>query len=213
MVTLTEMQKKIASSLVDSPKTAEQLSKELEKPYSEVLEELKSLISINLVSKQGYPTSYKLFENIRNELLRRRELSESDENKIRLQVAIEMKAIETDLMKKQFERLEKTMKSEPDFTVYSTKVAEPIKDGEYYSGFLEANLSLKDFRSLVKLVFFYGPASIEVIQPAKIELRADDFQDGLIDMADMVNGYAEYILKLMNREELSQFTRKLYSQK
>ena len=87
-----------------------------------------------------------------------------------------------------------------------------IKSGEHYSSFLEVNISVKNFRALMKLLFFYGPSSLEVLKPDKWSISLDDLQDGLVDAANMVYGYNDYIVKQMTKKELSEFSRKLKGQ-
>jgi hypothetical protein len=85
-----------------------------------------------------------------------------------------------------------------------------VKVEEHYSTFVEINLSVQDFRALVRLMFFYGPTSVEVIKPQKIEFALDDFQDGLLDLGEMIHGYSEYIMGLLSRQQIEEFNQRLY---
>ena len=85
-----------------------------------------------------------------------------------------------------------------------------MESNDYYSSFLDVNFSVKSFSALVRFMIFFGPTSVEVIKPDKITFSAQDLQDGLIDLSDMVQGYTEYITKLMNRQELESFNRELH---
>ena len=84
------------------------------------------------------------------------------------------------------------------------------KVDDKYSTFLDVNLSVRDFRGIIRLMFFYGPASIEVIKPSKIEFTLNDFQDGLVDMTEMVHAYANYIMGILNRKQVEEFNANLY---
>ncbi|MBN1940670.1 MAG: hypothetical protein JW772_00650 [Candidatus Diapherotrites archaeon] len=210
MPRFSEEQKKISLLLLHEPKTAEELNKQLNIPYNKLVEELKGLMKLNVVSKEGFPTKYRLKENIASEVLRRKRIAEQDNNAMRIRAYIEMQAIEQDLLEKNLNNLADAMKKDSNFMVYSLEKAKIVKQEEYYISYLEVNLSVKDFTSLVKFMFFYAPTSIEVIKPEKISFLAQDFQDGLVDMADMINKYSAYITKLLNKEELEKFHEKLY---
>jgi len=62
----------------------------------------------------------------------------------------------------------------------------------------------------VRLMFFYGPTSVEVIKPKEIKFTLDDFQNGLVDMSEMVHGYAEYIMGILSRQQVEEFNQRLY---
>ena len=121
-----------------------------------------------------------------------------------------MQAIEEELLKRQIGKLEETLNKDKNFTLYGIDKALVEKQDEYYSTYFEVNFSVKDFASLIRFMFFYGPSSVEVVKPAKIEFSAQDLQDGLMEAADMVQKYSSAIHKLLNREELEKFNTELY---
>ncbi|MEW6294871.1 MAG: hypothetical protein AB1467_01075 [Candidatus Diapherotrites archaeon] len=211
MVKYTDTQKRIALLLMHEPKTVEELSNQLNIPYDELMEELKPMLKLELVEKEGYPTKYRLKQHIKEEVKRRKELSEEDKNKLRLLATIEVQAIEEELLKKQLKEIKEAMMKEEDFLIYDIREAEAVKQNEYQSSFLEVNLSVKDFRALMRLMFLYGPVAVEVLKPQKFETTMDDLQDGLMAVVEIVHTYTDYIAKKMSREELEEFTRKLYS--
>ncbi|HLD59325.1 MAG TPA: hypothetical protein VI977_06890 [archaeon] len=216
MPKFTEEQKRIAMLLLHEPKTIEELNKQLNLPYNKLSEELKEMLKKEVITKEGFPTKYKLKENIADEVLRRKKVSETDDSALRLRAYIEMQAIEETLLKKNMDKIAAAMQKETVFTVYSLEKAKVSQQEEsaqqqgYYSAYIEVNLSVKDFASLIKFMFFYSPSSIEVIKPEKVYFSAHDLQDGLIDMTDMINKYSNYIAKAMNKEELEKFHDKLY---
>jgi DNA-binding Lrp family transcriptional regulator len=210
MPKFTEEQKKIAMLLLHGPKTMEDLNKQLNLPYNKLSEEIKEMLKVGVIIKEGFPTKYKLKEKIALEVLRRKKIAEEDNNAIRIRAYIEMQAIEEDLLKKNLEKLAEAMQKDQNFTVYSLEKAKIVQESEYYFSYIEVNLSIKDFDSLVKFMYFYGPSSIEVISPDKITFASHDLQDGLINMADMINKYSAYIAKKLNKEELDKFQEKLY---
>ncbi len=210
MPRFTEEQKRIALLLIHGPKTAEDLNSQLNIPFNKLTDELKAMIKLGVIEKQGFPTKYALKKNIASEVQKRKKIAETDLNKLRIRAFIEMQAIEEELLKKQLDKLEDAMKKDKSFTLYSLDRAKIDKQGEYYSTYFEINFSVKDFVSLVKFMFFYGPTSVEVVKPSKIEFSAQDLQDGLIEMSDMVQKYSQTIHKMLSKQELDKFTADLY---
>ncbi|MFH1240306.1 MAG: hypothetical protein V1672_03750 [Candidatus Diapherotrites archaeon] len=210
MTRFTEEQKRIAMLLMYGSKTAEELNKQLDIPYDKLMQELSGLLKLDVIVKEGYPTKYKLKENISQEVKRRKRISEDDSFKLRLNAFIEMQAIEKTLLEHQLSKMEIALNKEKDFTIYSVEKAEITKEDEYYSSYLEINLTVRDFTTLMHFVMFYAPASLEIIKPEKMEFTAHDLQDGLIDLSEMLHKYTEYVTKLMNREELERFHRNIF---
>ncbi len=210
MSRFSEEQKRIALLLLHDAKTAEELNKQLSIPYNNLMEELKGMLKLGVVERSGYPTKYTLKENIASEVQRRKKVSDDDQYEIRVRAFIEMQAIEKDLLKKQLLKLKEALQGDEDFTLYAAESQKIVQDGEYYSSFIDLNFSVKDFVSLVKFMFSYSPTSVEILKPAKIELSAQDFQDGLVDIADWVQKYTSYISKNMKREDVEKFHQKLY---
>ena len=210
MARFSEEQKRIALLLIHGPKTAEDLNGQLNIPFNKLTDELKAMIKLGVIEKQGFPTKYALKKNIASEVQKRKKIAETDFNKLRIRAFIEMQAIEEDLLKKQIKHMEETMNEDKSFTLYNLDKADIEKQGEYYSTYFEINFSVKDFASLIRFMFFYGPSSLEVVKPAKIEFSAQDLQDGLMEAADMVQKYSNVIHKLMSRDELQKFNAELY---
>jgi len=210
MARFSEEQKRIALLLIHGPKTAEELNGQLNIPFNKLTDELKAMIKLGVIEKQGFPTKFALKKNIAHEVQKRKKIAETDLNKLRIRAFIEMQAIEEELLKKQLQRLEETMNKDKSFTLYSLDKAKIEKHDEYYSTYFEINFSVKDFASLIRFMFFYGPSSVEVVKPAKIEFSAQDLQDGLMEAADMVQKYSTAIHRLLNREELEKFNTELY---
>ena len=210
MPAFTEEQKRIALLLLHEPKTIEEINKQLEIPYDKLSQQMKEMLKLDVVERNGYPPKYRLKENIVKEIRRRQHISEEDTYKIRVKAYVEMQAIEEDLLKKQLDKMAVQLQNEKDFTVYKVEKAEIIKEETYYTSYLDLNFSVKDFTALVKFVFFYGPSTVEIIKPERIELSTHDLQDGLIEMSEMVHKYTEMIATMLNKEQLEKFHRELY---
>jgi hypothetical protein len=196
--------------LVHGPRTSEELNSQLNIPFNKLADELKAMLRLGVIEKQGFPTRYALKQNIAEEVQKRKKIAESDFNKLRLRAFIEMQAIEESLLKKQLDKLEESLNQDKNFTLYNIDKMPIEKQDEYYSTYFEVNFSTKDFASLIRFMFFYGPSSMEVVKPAKIEFSAQDLQDGLMEAADMVQKYSSAIHKLLNRDELEKFNIGLY---
>ncbi len=206
----TDAQKKLCNALLDGPKSLETLSERVGMKHAAAQEELKHLIQLKLVSLQGVPPIYLLKEEVVQEMKRRKTIESEDDNKFRVRVLIEVQGLEESLVQKQVDKILDTMRAEPIFKIYAVKTEKIVKVEEKYTTFTEINLSVRDFRAMVRLAFFYGPASIEVIKPAKIEFTLNDFQDGLVDMTEMVHAYADYIMGILSRKKVEEFNTKFF---
>ena len=205
-----ELQKKIAQSLLSAPATLELLAERTGIPKADLQTELAFFQQLKLITLSDSTKEYALKEEIASELRRRKAIEQDDDNAFRVQVLIELQAVEEQLLQKQLGKILETMGKEPFFRVYAHSSAPIEKVGERYSTFLEVNLSVRDFRALVRLMFFYGPTSVEVIKPKEIKFTLDDFQNGLVDMSEMVHGYAEYIMGILSRQQVEEFNKRLY---
>ena len=203
-------QKKIAILLLNEPKTEEQLNKQLNISFDKLMMELKAMVKLNVVTKEGYPTKYKLAQNIIDEVQKRKEISEKDAFRIRIRAIIEFKAIEETLLKRHMGKIKEALEKEKPFTIYDIKEEAIVEEEEMYSSFLEVNLSIKDFPSLIRFLFYYGPTNIEVIKPRKLEFSHFEFQEGLIELADIFQKYADFFTRHLNQEELAKFHNDLY---
>lgn len=204
-------QKRIALALLHGgPQTIEELNGSLGVPFDVLSKELKELVKLKLLIVDGYPLKYSLKKEIMEELKRRKSISMDDENPIRLKVVIDVQALVEEVAEKSLTEVEKALRAEKEFTVYDIFKAKPMSQGDTVTSYLEADLSVKDFKSLVRLMYFFGPTSVEVIKPKKLELSIDDLQEGLMDMAEMIQAYNYHVLKTMKKSELESFQKKLF---
>jgi len=213
MPTFNEDQKRISLLLLHKPKTIEELNKQLNIPHSQLNNELKEMLKVGVLEKEGgFPTKYKLKSSITEAVLKRKEIEAGDENRLlRLRAIIEASAIEQELLEKSLKKIEAALKKEENFTVYDCILQKTIKEGEHFHSYLEVNLSVKNFQALMRLMLFFGPTSVEIIKPEKYELSIQEMQDGLMDLAEMVHAYNDYLLKQMNKRDLEEFHNKLFS--
>ncbi len=211
MPTISDEQKKIALLLLSEPKTEEELNKQLNIPYDKLSVELKEMLKLKLVYKEGYPTKYRLRQDIIDELKKRKKIAETDSFRIRVRAIIELKAVEKTLLERHLEKIKDALGKEKSFTIYDASVAEVVEADEMYSSFLDVNFSVKDFSALILFLFYYGPTSIEVIKPQKIEFSQFEFQEGLVNLSEIFQKYASFAFKHLNKAELDKFYGDLYS--
>ncbi|OYT42918.1 MAG: hypothetical protein B6U88_02465 [Candidatus Aenigmarchaeota archaeon ex4484_56] len=73
-----------------------------------------------------------------------------------------------------------------------TKVEKPLRNiDEGYSQIVEVNCMIKDLKTLTIISISYGPSSIEILEPDKIELSAGEAQDILNMVSGVVHKFAE----------------------
>ncbi len=100
MARFSEEQKRIALLLIHGPKTSEDLNSQLNIPFNKLSDELKAMLKLGVIEKQGFPTKYSLKKNIASEVQKRKKIAETDLNRLRIRAFIEMQAIEEELLKK-----------------------------------------------------------------------------------------------------------------
>ncbi|VVB99216.1 Uncharacterised protein [uncultured archaeon] len=213
MIRFTDEQKKIAFALYGGPKSVEELNSTLSIPFDRLNTQLKGMLGLGLVKVEGYPQKYFLSEAVAKGVKARKEIAEKDPFDLRLKAVIEFKAVELGLLEKSISEIESKLRSNRDYVIYDIYKAEPQKlEGQgHYSSYLELNLSAKDFTSIVKFMYFFGPSSVEVLKPQKVVLSMYDLQEALMEMADMIQSYNASMIKSMSKEELNEFAKKLYS--
>jgi len=210
MPKFSDEQKKIALLLLSEPKTEEELHKQLNLPYDKLSLELKQMLKLGLVQKEGYPTKYRLRQDIINELAKRKKIAEDDSFRIKIKAMIELKAVEENLLKKHLGKIKESLQKEKKFTIYGITEAPIIEEDELYASFIDVTLTVKDFVTLVAFLFYYGPSSVEVIKPSKIEFSQPEFQDGLVYLSEVLQKYATFTMQHLNKEELDKFYNELY---
>jgi len=212
MASTRESQRLIAHALLGKPLTMEEIADAAGFTEAKATEDVREMLKLGLLEKkEGYPTRYALGKTITEALSRRTQKAEKDPFGIRLRVVIEVKAVTTELLDKQLSHIADSLqKDKHAYTVYELERAPVEQDGEYYSSYLNVQLSVRDFRSMVRLLFYYGPSAVEVIKPEKLALSADDLQDGLVEISGFVQAYAEKIARQMSRQELDAFYQKLF---
>ncbi len=210
MEKFSDRQKKISLALMKGEKTIQELQQTTTIHKENIEDSLKKMIELKLVEQNQ--NKYKLNDTILKELKKRKEIIETDPFELRIHAIIEMQAVEKELLEKHLNQFTKSIKEDEHFTVYNVTSEEIIQTEEdgMFSTFIQTDITLKDFKSIIYFMFFYGPSSVEVIRPKEIKLQAEDLQEGLMDLAEMVQKYTEYITSIMKEKDLQDFTKKLY---
>lgn len=87
--------------------------------------------------------------------------------------------------------------------------AKIVKNGDYFSSYIDLNFTVRNLSSLIRFMFSYGPSSIEVIKQSMFEIKADDLQDALMTVSEMTQNYSNYIFKLVKEKEINDLDRKI----
>jgi|GEM_PF-1204837 len=206
MVEYTEKQRKIAKKLLEEPKKVEELRKELELNVKELNEELKKMINLGVVERKG--DKYKLIEYIEKEMGKGPKL----EGDYILRLIIEASGKEPKAVEEEMNILEEKLKKEPykilEYEKADVETEEIEKDKENgekekeksASTFIEAKITVPRFTDALYLIMSYGPSSVEVLKPEEIDLKIEEFQKSLNDLASAVSYYTGIIYQL--KEEL-----------
>jgi len=83
------------------------------------------------------------------------------------------------------------------------KFYELTKDEQkgFYSGVVEAELLLRDFRWFINVVMRYGPSAMEIIAPQSIKLNLDEMQSILADVSELSQTMSNQILSMLKEDE------------
>ncbi|MEK6958281.1 MAG: hypothetical protein AABW99_04875 [archaeon] len=206
----TEEQKRVALLLLNAPKTVDELNKQLGIPFDELNDNLRQMLRLKVVKVEGYPQKYKLMENIAEAVKRRKDIQEKDPFNLRISAVIEFRGVEEMFLKKSMDEIEKKIKADKNYTIYDVFRAKPMAEHGHVTSYLEVNLSARDFTSLVRFLYFFGPTSVEVLSPKRVVLAMDDLQDAFMEMVEMIHSYNNAMLKSMSKGELEEFAKGLY---
>jgi hypothetical protein len=193
----------IAKSLNKSSKTDEDLKKEFPNAgYEEILSVLKTMLSLKLIKKEGFPVKYYLSDEIKKTLERRKELSENDKNQIRVSIIIESKSDDKKTLRESMDKILKALKEDSVYFVYDSSLADIVVHDDLFSTYISAEVSCENLFNLFRLIYYYGVTSIDVLRPEKLNVGISDLQGSLETLVDMTHGYASMIYDLKRKNEL-----------
>lgn len=112
-------------------------------------------------------------------------------------MTFEVLAAEKDVADTSLESHVKELSETKDVLIFDKDMMEAIlvknpipKIEEAYSKVCAVKLLAKDFRLLLNIVFQFGPSSVEIIEPSKIEISLDEAQDTVNNVAGFLHKFA-----------------------
>ncbi|MDE1822746.1 MAG: hypothetical protein KGI00_00565 [Candidatus Micrarchaeota archaeon] len=90
-------------------------------------------------------------------------------------------------------------------------VEEPIRMDNMYSTSATVVILFKDLNSLIKAVFKYPPAGVEIIKPeGEYNIKMSELQSVLIDIAQTAVDYSQYIMeRVLTKDDLEKVKKDL----
>ncbi len=204
-MTVSELQKKIGVLLYKKPMTAEELAEELNADINDVMEALKGLLLMKVVTKEGNPPVYKLAPHVI-------EAIKSDESEgILVHAIIEVEGVERSLVEKGLNKIKDMLEKEGGFILKDAYISSIEEDRELnvYYGHLDVTIVFPAVEPLIYFLFYYGPTVVEVLSPDRIEVDSGDLQRALTLAASMIQGYVSFLSRKLSKEELKEFNLRL----
>lgn len=200
---LKELRNIIAKSLAKGDKTDQDLKKEIPNAkYEEILEVLKTMLSLKLIKKDGFPVKYSLSEEIKDTLEKRKSLSENDTNPLRVAIIIESKSNDKTSLREAMEKILTSLKNDDNYFIYDASLADIVVHDDLFSTYISAEVSCRDLFNLFRLIYYYGVTSIDVLRPEKLNVSLSDLQNSLSTIIDMVHGYTDMIYDLKRKNDV-----------
>jgi len=206
---LKDLQDILVKHISESPKTEDELLKLVPNAkYEQVLKILKSLLSLKLITKEGFPVKYSLSPEIADRLFERKTLSENDKNQLRVAILIESKSNDKGKLRLAMEEISQKLKTDKNYLVYDLEIAEIILHDDLFSTYISAEVSCATLLDLFRLIFFYGATSVDILKPTKTQVSISDLQQTSSLIVDMIHGHVEMIYQLKKENaELSRLRR------
>jgi hypothetical protein len=197
---IVDLQKEIAKAISKEGKDEDELQKSLPNAdYDTLVSALKNMLSLKLITKEGYPVKYSLSEGLAQKLFERKQMSENDKNDIRVSILIESKADDKGKLRRAMEDILGKLRIDKTYFLYDSNIADIIVHDDLFSTYISAEVSCATINDLLRLVYFYGVTSIDVIKPTKYNLTMSDLQQSLFTIVDMTHGYAQMIFDLRTK--------------
>jgi hypothetical protein len=194
---IKELKNEIARQLYKGIKTEEDLKKAIPgASYNELSTALANMLKLKLIKKEGYPVKYSISDDIVKKLEQRKEISESDKNAIRVSIIIESKSDNKGKLREAMEGILNSLRNDERYVIYESTLADIIVHDDLFSTYIDAEVSCGNLNALLRLIYFYGVTTIDVIKPEKLQVPISDLQESLFTVVDMTHGYADMIFQL-----------------
>ena len=194
MVEYSKEEQLIARTLLEKPKTVEQLREELGMPISRVNEALAKLIKLRVVERTD--DCYKLISAVEKQL----KGFQGEINEVfRVRMNIEALSESQEALEKQMEVLENRLKAEKIKIVDFFK-AIPNKQENNFSSYIDVEFYASSLQDVLGVIINFGPSSVEVIEPKETKLSMKETQDVMNEVMSAVHYYISLILSLKYKE-------------
>lgn len=209
---ISEVQRKIAVLLLVEPKTIEDINKQLDLGFEAITSEINNMLKLGLIKKtDDFPTKYVLDDHIIAELKKRKEIAEKDSYKIKVQMIIDVEGVIKEVVEKHLENIKKILEQEKDITIYDIKTSDLLAQDNSYFGYVNITCTVKDFSTMVRIIMYYAPSSIEILAPNKLDISLYELQDGLIELSQKTQLYVKELQKRLTKEETERAVNKFYN--
>lgn len=121
---------------------------------------------------------------------------------INARMIIEAQGKPAEFVSESLRKLVAKMNSISGVEVYEEKHESPVEttiqsnQGKIFSGLVDIGVRVKDFETLVALVIGFGPSSVIILEPDKIEISARELQNIMNDLAGVIHTLANTNLDL-----------------
>jgi len=190
MVKYTKDQETVARGLLKGPRAVEDLRKDTGLALKDINEALKGMINMGVVIKRKDNT-YTLIDDVIKGVKK--------ERNFHVKMFIEGMSEDKDELVRMMKNLEQKLREEP-LDILEFKEGEPLKQETNYSMFFDLTVAVASFKDIISLIINYGPSSVELLKPSKVELGAPEAHAVLNDMTSAIHHYVGIIMQL--RQEL-----------
>lgn len=124
---------------------------------------------------------------------------------INARMIIEAQGKPAEFVSESLRKLVEKMNSISGVEVYEEKHESPVEttiqssQGKIFSGLADIGVKVKDFETLTALVIGFGPSSVIILEPDKIEISARELQNIMNDLAGVLHTLANANLDLRVR--------------
>jgi DNA-binding MarR family transcriptional regulator len=191
----SEAQQKVSKLLLKGPMTVDELRKESNLQANDINEALKNLIKMKLVERSD--EKYKLIEYVTKGTLGVN--APTGEEKYKFHLIIEAISKDKDSLIKQCEILEKKFKDEKNISIFKFEKAEPQQTEELWSSYFNTIIGTMYFKDIISIIINYGPSSIEMLEPDRLNLSLQETHDSLTELSSAVHYYISFILGLQQK--------------
>ena len=196
----SDTQKAVTKCLLARSKTLEEIRDETKLSAIEVNEAIKTLTKLKLIEKTDN-NKYKLIDYITEKIKEgKTKMAKSDEIVFKANLIIEGAGEIKEQVEKQISILEEKLRKEPyKFLKIEKSTVELVENT--YCMFIDVDVEVPRFKDLIYLIITYGPSSVELLEPARVELSLGEAQDLLNSIVSTVHYYVTYILQLHLRNK------------